>query len=71
MQIKPQSNHNLYLHSLQNMTPAQRLEKAIELSQFTRELFIQGLKKRFPEKNEQEIQKLYLERIALCYNRNY
>ena len=71
MQIKPLGNHNLYLHTLQNMTPAQRLEKAFELSQFTRELFIQGLKKRFPDKSEQEIKKIYLERIALCYNRNY
>lgn len=71
MEIKPRPNHHLYLQTLQKMTSEQRLAKALELSEMTKELFLQGLKNRFPEKNETEIRKIYLERIAKCYNRNY
>ena len=71
MEIKPRPNHHLYLQTLQKMTPEQRLAKAFELSEMTKELFLQGLKNRFPKKNETEIREIYLERIAKCYNRNY
>lgn len=53
------------------MTSEQRLAKAFELSELAKELFFQGLQKRFPLKSETEIRALYLERIAKCYNRNY
>jgi len=53
------------------MTPEQRLQKAFELSLMARELFLEGLRKRFPEKTEEDIKAIYLERIAKCYNRNY
>jgi hypothetical protein len=53
------------------MTPEQRLKKTFELSALTKNLFLHGLKKRFPEKNEAEIKIIYLERIAQCHNRNY
>jgi hypothetical protein len=71
MNIKPQPNHQLYLQTLKRMTPEQRLMKAFELSDLTKKLFLYGLKKRFPEKSEAEIKAIYLERIALCHNRNY
>ncbi len=71
MEIKPHPNHNLYLETLQRMTPEQRLAKAFELSAMTKELFLQGLQKRFSDKEESEIKEIYLERIAKCYNRNY
>ncbi len=57
--------------TLKSMTPEQRLKKAFELSALTKNLFLHGLKKRFPEKNEAEIKTIYLERIAQCHNRNY
>ncbi|SFF35772.1 hypothetical protein [Thermoflexibacter ruber] len=69
--IKPRPNHHIYLQTLRNMTPAQRLQKAFELSAMSKELFLFGLKKRFPQYTESEIKALYLKRIALCYNRNY
>ncbi len=69
--IKPQPNHSLYLTALRKMTPEQRLRKAFELSMLTKELFLSGLKKRFSQKNEAEIKKIYLDRIAKCHNRNY
>ena len=69
--IKPHPNHSLYIETLIRMTPEQRLLKAFELSAMTRELFLEGLRKRFPEKNKEEIKDIYIERIAKCYNRNY
>ena len=71
MDIKSHPNHDLYLKTLQRMTPEQRLAKAFELSAMTKELFLQGLQKRFSDKEESEIKEIYLERIAKCYNRNY
>jgi hypothetical protein len=71
MEIKPHPNHSLYLHSLRQMTPEQRLEKAFELSTLTKELFFQGLQKRFPDIGETKIKEIYLQRLGKCYNRNY
>jgi hypothetical protein len=71
MEIKPHPNHSLYLQTLRQMTPEQHLAKAFELSAMTKQLFFIGLQKRFPSKSITEIKKLYLERIARCYNRNY
>lgn len=53
------------------MSPADRLEKAFQLSKMAKQLFLEGLHKRFPEKNEMEIKNIYLKRIQKCYNRNY
>ena len=53
------------------MSAEQRLSKAFELSELTKNLFLDGLKKTFSEKTNEEIRKIYLERIAKCYNRNY
>lgn len=71
MEIKPHPNQAMYLQILQRMTPEQRLAKAFELSSLTKELFLQGLRNRFSDKDETEIKEIYLERIAKCYNRNY
>jgi hypothetical protein len=71
MEQKPQPNKQQYLQILRRMTPEQRLAKALELSAMSKALFLQGLRSRFPEKNEAEIKKIYLERLAKCYNRNY
>ena len=71
MQIKQNPNHKIYLQTLRRMTPEQRHQKAFELSSLTKNLFLHGLKKRFPDKTEAEIKAIYLERIAKCYNRNY
>jgi hypothetical protein len=64
-------NHHQYLSALETLGPEGRLRKVFELSEFSNQLFLQGLRTRFPEKNEAEIKKIYLERITLCYNRNY
>ena len=69
--IKPRPNHGTYLRVLRGMTPEQRLLKALELSDFTRALFRQGLRERFPRLNEAQFQELYLKRLEKCHNRNY
>lgn len=46
------------------MTPGQRLMKAFELSEFSKQLFIHGLRRRFPEMPEAEFRQLFLKRLA-------
>lgn len=71
MDIKPRPNHRLYLDTLRRMSPEARLMKAFELSKFSNDLFLHGLRKRFPDLSEQDFRKLYLERLNKCHNRNY
>lgn len=68
---KPYPNHQIYLQTLQKMTPTERLQKAFELSEMTKQLFLQGLRKRFPDYGNEKIMEIYLKRISLCYNRNW
>lgn len=71
MNPKPTPNRQRYLQVLRQMTPAQRLAKAMELSDLGKRLFLHGLRRRFPEADERQIHAIYLERIARCHNRNY
>jgi len=71
MNPKPCPNRDLYLGVLRSMTPQQRLAKAFELSLSARRLFRDGLRQRFPHLTEQELHRLYLERLDKCHNRNY
>ena len=71
MNIKERPNHALYIQALRRMSPDARLMKTFELSEFSRQLFLQGLRKRFPNLSDREIKKLYLERLDKCHNRNY
>lgn len=71
MNIKERPNHALYIQALRRMSPEARLMKTFELSEFSRQLFLQGLRKRFPNLSDREIKKLYLERLNKCHNRNY
>lgn len=71
MDPKPRPNRATYLDVLRQMTPQQRLKKAFELSDFTKRIFKQGLRDRYPRLSEEALQKLYLERLAKCHNRNY
>jgi hypothetical protein len=53
------------------MSPEARLMKAFELTEFSRQLFRQGLRRRFLELTEDELNKTYVERLVRCHNRNY
>ena len=71
MDIKNQPNHEKYIEILRRMTPEQRLLKAFELTDFTRDLFLHGLRRRFPEMSDTEVKRIFLERINKCHNRNW
>jgi hypothetical protein len=71
MNPKVQPNHKLYIETLRRMTPEARLRKAFDLSEFSRQLFITGLRKRFPNLDEAGFHTLLLNRLAKCHNRNY
>ena len=71
MIIKQRPNHKIYICALRRMSPEQRLLKAFELSDFARQLFTHGLRKRFPNLGDEEFKKKFLERLDKCHNRNY
>jgi hypothetical protein len=71
MNVKTRMNHRVYLRALRRMTSQERLEKAFELSEFCRRLFVHGLRRRFPDLPEKALKKIYLERLGKCHNRDY
>ena len=71
MDIKSRPNHGLYIQTLRRMSPEARLRKAFELTEFTRQLFRTGLRRRFPALSGDELNKLLVERLIKCHNRNY
>lgn len=71
MDPKERPNHKLYIEILRQMSPEKRLLKAFELSDFSKKLFLEGLKKRFPDLLPPELHSLYLKRLQKCHNRNY
>jgi hypothetical protein len=69
--MKHRPNHRIYLQALRGMTPGERLKKALELSELCRMLFLHGLRRRFPDVAENELMRIYRERLSKCHNRNY
>lgn len=60
-----------YIKIIRKMSPENRLKKCFELGEMTRQLFLDGLRTRFPDASEEEIIKIYLKRIDRCRNLNY
>jgi len=71
MNPKKYPNHKIYIQTLRNMGSEKRLLKAFELSEFSKELFIYGLRKQFPDLSEVEFKQLLMRRLDKCHNRNY
>lgn len=71
MNHKKNPNHRLYIQILRGMSPERRLLKAFELSQFARQLFIHGLRKRYAYLSPSEFHTLLRQRLDKCHNRNY
>jgi hypothetical protein len=69
--MKPQPNRKLYLEVLRKMTPEQKLLKVFELSEFSKALFIEGLRLRFPDATEDEFRRILFDRLEKCHNKNY
>jgi hypothetical protein len=64
------SARRAYLEVLNRMTPTQRLMKAFELSEMTKQLFQEGLRQRFPDKTAAELHTIYLERMCRFHNKS-
>jgi hypothetical protein len=71
MDPKPRPNHKIYLQILSRMTAEQKLQRVFELSDLAKSLFREGLRERFPDAAEEELHRIYLERLEKCHNRNY
>jgi hypothetical protein len=69
MTVKSRPNHGIYLDVLRRQTPEQRLAKAFELGEMSRELFRAGLRRRFPDLSDDEFRRLCLARLDKCHNR--
>jgi hypothetical protein len=69
--IKKRANHDVYIQALRRMSPEKRLIRAFELSEFVRDLFYHGLRKRFPDLSDEKLKELFLKRLDKCHNRNY
>lgn len=66
-----ENDRRAYLNVLRKMTVSEKFNKVMELNELTKSLFRQGLRKRFPEKTEEEIHQLFLERLERRHNSNY
>ena len=71
MDPKKRPNHARYIAVLRSMTPEQRLAKAFELSAFSKQLFLEGLRARFPDYTAEQLHRLALDRLAKCHNRRF
>lgn len=60
---KPRPNRAIYIETLRRMTPEQKLDKAFELSDMTREGLRAGLTMRHPEATPEEIQTMVRKRL--------
>lgn len=64
-------SHREYIKIIRKLTPEKKLKKCFDLNEFTKALFLTGLRNRFPNLSEEEIKKIYLKRITKCHNLNY
>jgi hypothetical protein len=71
MVMKKNPDHREYIKILRRMSPEERLLKTFELSDFAKQLFTHGLRKRFPDLSEDEFRKLLMDRLEKCHNRIY
>jgi len=71
MDPKPRPNQDRYIEALRRLGPEGRLLKALELSETMKQLFIDGLKHRHPDLDDEAFRKLAIEQLARCHNRNY
>ena len=53
------------------MSPEQRLAKAFELSDYSKKLFVRGLRKKYPDVSAEEFVHILNDGLNKCHNRNY
>lgn len=65
------AGRTVYIETLRRLTPEEKLMRVFDLHEFATGVFMQGLRKRFPDADDSQIHKIYLDRIDKCHNRNY
>lgn len=60
-----------YIRVLRGLTPSARVEKAFELTEFTRRLAWDGLRARHPDYSQEELRRRYLHHLQRCHNANF
>lgn len=68
--IKPRPNHQRELEILRSLTPAQKLEQVFKLNERTLQLMRAGLRRRFPDLNDQQLHEVYLRWRERCRNQD-
>jgi|GEM_PF-1431139 uncharacterized protein (DUF433 family) len=68
---KPRPNHQRTLNILRSMEPRQKLAQVFKLNDRMLELFRAGLRRRFPDLDDAEFEKVYLQMRERCHNRIY
>ncbi len=71
MNPKQRPNHRLYIEALRKMTPEKRLLKTFELSSFSNQLFVHGLRKKYANVSAAYFSQILKDRLEKCHNRNY
>jgi len=69
--MKNDPNHAVYIRLMRRLTPEQRLAIAFDLSEFSKRLFIEGLRKLYPDLPEAQFRQLVMRRLERCHNPNY
>jgi len=59
LNIKNRLNYKIYIQVLPQLSSEARLLKAFELSEFSMQLFMHGLHKRFPNLSDEELKKYF------------
>lgn len=60
---KPHPNDALCHGLVRRMSPQQRLEKAVELSAMAQDLFLAGMRRRYPYSSEAQIRRRAVEHL--------
>ncbi len=69
--MKDDLNHAIYIRLMRRLTPEQRLAIAFDLSEFSKRLFIEGLRKLCPDLPQARFRQLVMRRLERCHNRDY
>lgn len=70
MNAKPQPNHRRYLDIIRAMSPAQRLEKSFELTEYSRRLMKDGIRRQNPGATEQQVHQIFVDRLLKCHRQD-
>jgi len=60
-----------YKKIMKKVSCQERLKKSLDLSDLTKQLFLTGLKNRYPGLDDKKITEIYIERIKKCSRQSY